>query len=80
MKSIMLNQKNSTFIKFYILVHESVYDDHKNVIDSICKEHINCNITYFILKSEFKDISTKGRIKRTTAIYYRLLIQNFLSK
>lgn len=78
MKSIMLNQKNSTFIKFYILVHVSIYQKQKEVIDSICQEHINCNITYFILKNEFKDISTKGRIKRTTAIYYRLLIQNLL--
>lgn len=78
MKSIMINQKNSTFIKFYILVHESIYIEQKEVIDSICQEHQNCNITYFILKNEFKDISTRGRIKRTTAIYYRLLLQNLL--
>ena len=78
MKSLMLNQKNTTFIKFYILVHESIYLKQKEVIDNICQEHINCNITYFILKNEFKDISTVGNIKRTTAIYYRLLIQNLL--
>ena len=78
MKSIMLNQKNSTFIKFYILVHENIYDQQKKVIDKICQEHINCNISYLILKNEFKNISNAGFIKRTTAIFYRLLLQKLL--
>ena len=78
MKSIMLNQNNDTFIKFYILVHESIFKEQKTVIDTICLDHKNCNISYLILKDEFKDISIKGIIKRTTAIYYRLLLQNLL--
>ena len=33
MKSIMLNQKNDIFIKFNILVHNSIYIEQKNIID-----------------------------------------------
>ena len=80
MKSIMLNQKNNTFIKFYILVWKNIYEEQKPIIDKICIEHKNCNITYLKLKNEFKEISTKGIIKRTTAIFYRLLLQNLLPK
>jgi lipopolysaccharide biosynthesis glycosyltransferase len=78
MKSLMLNQNSNTFIKFYILIHQNIYNEQKEIIDTICKEHNNCNITYFVLKDEFKDISTSGFIQRTTAIYYRLLLQNLL--
>lgn len=78
MKSIMVNQNNSTFIIFHILISEGIYNEQKSVIDDICKEHINCRINYYILKNEFKEFSTSGRIKRTTAIYYRLLLQNLL--
>ena len=80
MKSIMLNQNVDTYIKFYILVHEDIYDKQKDVIDKICKEHKNCNISYIIIKNQFKDINVEGAIKRTTAIYYRLLLQNLLPK
>ena len=80
MKSIMLNQNNNTYIKFYILVHEDIFDKQKDVINQICKDHKNCNISYIILKNQFKDINTEGAIKRTTAIYYRLLLQNLLPK
>jgi len=80
MKSIMLSQKNNTFIKFYILVWKNIYEEQKPIIDKICIEHKNCNITYLILKNEFKEISTKGIIERTTAIFYRLLLQNLLPK
>lgn len=78
MKSIMLNQKNNTFIKFYILVFENIYEEQKPIIDKICEEHKNCNISYLILKDEFKEFSVKGKIQRTTAIFYRLLLQNLL--
>ena len=78
MKSIMINQNNDTFIKFHIIVSQSIYNEQKRVIDKICLEHINCNISYYLLKNEFKDISSVGRIKRTTAIFYRLLLQNLL--
>ena len=78
MKSIMLNQKNNTFIKFYILVWKNIFKEQKPVIDKICEEHKNCNITYIILNDEFKEFSVKGNIKKTTAIFYRLLLQNLL--
>ena len=78
--SIMLSQKNNTFIKFYILVWKNIYKEQKPIIDKICIEHKNCNITYLKLKNEFQEISTKGIIKRTTAIFYRLLLQNLLPK
>jgi len=78
--SIMLSQKNNTFIKFYILVWKNINKEQKPIIDKICIEHKNCNITYLKLKNEFQEISTKGIIKRTTAIFYRLLLQNLLPK
>ena len=78
MKSIMINQYNDTFIKFHILVSENIYNEQKRVINIICEEYINCNISYYIFKDEFKDISVEGYIKRTTAIYYRLYLQNLL--
>ena len=78
MKSIMLNQKTSTFIKFYILVWENIFEEQRPVINKICDEHKNCNITYIILKKEFKEFSVNGLIKRTTAIFYRLILQNLL--
>ena len=78
MKSIMLNQNKNTYIIFYILISEDIYNEQKSVIDDICKEHINCRINYYKFKNEFKEFSTSGYIKRTTAIYYRLLLQNLL--
>ena len=78
MKSIMLNQHKNTYIIFHILVSENIYNEQKPVIDEICKEHINCRIKYYKLKDEFKEFSTSGSIARTTAIYYRLLLQNLL--
>ena len=78
MKSLMMNQNNDTFIKFFILVSKDIYEEQKEVIDKICQEHINCNITYFQLTNEFKEISPKGGIVRTTAIFYRTMLQNLL--
>ena len=80
MKSIMLNQKNNTFVKFYILVSENIYKEQKPVISKISEEHKNWKITYIILKNEFKEFSANGYIKRTTAIFYRLILQNLLPK
>ena len=42
MKSLMLNQKNSTYVKFYLLVHKTIYKEQKIVIDKICQQHTNC--------------------------------------
>ena len=78
MKSIMLNQHENTYIIFHILVSEDIYNEQKLVIDDICHEYKNCRINYYKLKDEFKEFSTSGFIKRTTAIYYRLLLQNLL--
>lgn len=78
MKSLMINQKNNTFIKFYLLVHESIKKKQKIIIDKICIEHSNCNITYFKLKDEFKDINSTGNHKWTTSTFYKLLLQNLL--
>lgn len=75
MKSIMLNQKNNTFINFYILIHENVYNESKSVIDKICQEHSNCNIKYFILKNEFKEFRASYW---TAGAFYRLMLQKLL--
>jgi hypothetical protein len=58
------------------MVKEDIYNEQKPIIDDICKEYKNCRIKYYKLKDEFKEFSVSGRIKRTTAIYYRLLLQN----
>ena len=78
MKSLMLNQKNSTYVKFYLLVHKTIYKKQKIVIDKICQQHTNCNITYFILEEEFKDINASGKRNWTTSTFYKLLLQNLL--
>ena len=78
MKSLMLNQKNSTFVKFYLLVHKSINKKQKKIIDKICLEHTNCNISYFKFKNEFKDINTTGIYNWTTSTFYKLLLQNLL--
>ena len=80
MKSLMINQKNNTFVNFFLMVHESIYEEQKIVIDKICKEHTNCKIKYFIMSNEFKDINTTGYINCTTSTYYRLLLQKLLPK
>jgi lipopolysaccharide biosynthesis glycosyltransferase len=79
MKSIMINQHENTYIIFHILISEDIYNEQKPVIDDICQEYNNCRINYYKLKNEFKEFSTITHvIKRTTAIYYRLLLQNLL--
>lgn len=80
MKSLMINQENNTFVNFFLMVHESIYEEQKIVIDKICKEHTNCKINYFIMSNEFKDITTTGDINCTTSTYYRLLLQKLLPK
>ena len=76
----MLNQNNDTFIKFYILVSKNIYKEQRPVINKICEEHKNCNITYITLNKEFKEFCVIGHINRTTAIFYRLILQNLLPK
>jgi lipopolysaccharide biosynthesis glycosyltransferase len=78
MKSIMINQHKNTYIIFHILVSDGIYNSQKPVIDDICQEYKNCRINYYILKDEFKEFSVSGIIRRTTAIYYRLMLQNLL--
>ena len=55
MKSIMLNQNKNTYIIFYILISEDIYNEQKSVIDDICKEHINCRINYINSKMSLKN-------------------------
>ena len=79
MKSIMLNQKNSTFIIFHILVSKDIFKEQKIIIDTICKEHNNCKIIYHIMNNEFKEFSVSGfKITKTTATFYRLLLQKII--
>ena len=78
MKSLMLNQNKDTFIIFHILVAAAIYDEQKEVIDRICIEHNNCKIKYYKFTNEYKEFNVNARIKRTTAIFYRLSLQNLL--
>lgn len=79
MKSIMLNQNNSTFIIFHILVSKDIYKEQKIVIDKICKEHKNCKIIYHIMNNEFKEFNTLGyNITKTTATFYRIILPKII--
>lgn len=74
----MLNQNKTTFIRFHVLVSKDIFNEQKEVIDKICQEHSNCKINYYIMDNEFKEFKINGVIRRTTAIYYRLLLQKIL--
>jgi lipopolysaccharide biosynthesis glycosyltransferase len=78
MKSLMLNQNNNTFIIFHILVSSEIFNEQKEITDRICQEHNNCKIIYHIIGNDLREFSVNGIIKRTTAIYYRLLLQNII--
>lgn len=76
MKSIMLHQEPTTFIKFYILV-PNINTNRKNVINKIKIEHKNCNITFFEMGQQFKNYNIPLNIW-STAIYYRIKLQELL--
>lgn len=78
MKSIMLSQKNNTFIKFYILVSSKFVNKQKNIIDKVCEEHNNCIIKYVSMNNDFKEFNISGLFKWSTAMFYRLKLQNIL--
>lgn len=78
MKSIMLSQNFDTFINFHILVSSNIKDEEKEVIDKICIQHKNCQIKYFLMGEKYKEINTKGYIKWSTAMYYRLRLPDLL--
>ena len=79
MKSVMLNQNNTTFIIFHILVSKDIYKEQKIVIDKICQEHKNCKIIYHIMNNEFKEFNTLGyNITKTTATFYRILLPKLI--
>ena len=78
MKSVMLNQNFNTFIIFHILVSKDIYKEQKIVIDKICQEHKNCKIIYHIMNQEFKEFSTKGKINKTTATFYRIILPKLI--
>jgi lipopolysaccharide biosynthesis glycosyltransferase len=61
-----------------MIVSKDIYDEQKEIINKICKEHINCNISFLLLTKEFKEFTPIGIINRTTAIFYRLILQNLL--
>lgn len=78
MKSIMISQKNDTFIIFYILLSSNLPEDKKNIIDLICKDHLNCNINYYYMGEKFKNLNVKGITTWSTEMYYRLILQDLL--
>ena len=79
MKSLMINQNKDTFIIFHIWVSSDIYDEQKEIIDRICFEHNNCKIKYYKFGNEYKELNANSNIiKRTTAIFYRLSLQNLL--
>ena len=78
MKSIMLSQNRDTFIFFYILVSSKIKEEEKIVIDKVCEEHKNCEIKFFYMGERYKEMNTKGYINWSTAMYYRLRLQDLL--
>lgn len=77
MKSIMLNQNYNTFIKFFILITSEFKTKQKIIINKICEEHKNCNISYLEMGNEFNHLNTKFWSK---AIFYRLKLPILLDK
>ena len=76
MKSIMLNQNINTFIKFYLLV-SNLTIEQKYIINKIKYEHKNCEINFFDLGKQFKNLSVPLSIW-SPAIYYRIILQYLL--
>lgn len=76
MKSIMLSQRPTTFINFYLLV-SNLTSKQKSIIDRIKFEHKNCEIKYFDMGDKFKNFSIPLNIW-STAIYYRICLQDLL--
>ena len=79
MKSIMISQDKSTFIKFYMLV-SNINEEQREVINTICLQHDNCNITFINMKDQFKELYVPKDIMTvwTTAIFYRVILQDLL--
>ena len=77
MKSIMLSQKPTTFINFYILC-SNFTKEQKEIIDSISKQHSNCKIEYIDMGKKYKEFTfpNKTTVHWTTADFYRLELQN----
>jgi len=77
MKSIMLSQKPTTFINFYILC-SNISKEQKEIIDRIKLQHNNCKIEYIDMGNKFKDfrIPKIKSVHWTTANFYRIELQN----
>ena len=75
MKSIMLSQKPTTFINFYILC-SNITDEQKEVINRISSQHKNCKIEYIDVGDQFKEfkIPKHKSVLWTTATFYRMLL------
>ena len=91
MKSIMLSQKNDTFIclqvlnnffsckisvNFYIMV-SNLTKEQKSVINKIEKQHKNCKINFLYMGNQFKEFRLPINIW-TTANYYRIKLPEIL--
>ena len=75
MKSIMLSQKPTTFINFYILC-SNITDEQKQVINRISSQHKNCKIEYIDVGDQFKEfkIPKHKSVLWTTATFNRMLL------
>ena len=78
MKSIMLSQKASTFINFYLFVSNITYQQ-KTIINRIKYEHNNCKISFIDMGNKFQNYSIPLDIW-STAIYYRVYLQDLIPK
>ena len=76
MKSIMLSQRSTTFINFYLLV-SNLTSYQKSIIYKIKEEHKNCDIRFFDMGEKFKNFNIPLDIW-STAIYYRVCLQDLL--
>lgn len=76
MKSIMLSQKNETFINFFMLV-SNITDEQKTVINKISEEHKNCKIIFFDMGNHFKEFKITVNFW-STADFYRLKLVELL--
>ena len=79
MKSIMLSQEKTTFINFYMLV-SNITNEQKEVINTICLEHINCKIIFIDMGNQFNELYIpKNEFSLwSTANFYRVILQDIL--
>lgn len=74
--SLLKKAKKTTFYEIYVLLETDFSSESKEKILSLRKKYPNCQITFFVIGSEFDDAYVSIHI--TKAAYFRLKIASLL--